>query len=151
MKFIKIRDLEYVTADNSMINLLATCEEYGEIPMTLNLIDTEDIHTFLKADGSVVSLEQYCKTQHIAPYVEPAPLPEPIPQVITMRQCRLYLLNQNLLDNVENIVSQNKAWQIEWEYATDVLKDSPLVSVLANELDLNQEQLNMMFIEASKL
>ena len=43
MKFTNIKDLKYITADNSMIDLLATCEEYGEIPMTLNLVDTEDI------------------------------------------------------------------------------------------------------------
>lgn len=66
MKFTNIRDLKYIIANNSMINLLATCEEYGEIPMTLNLVDTEDIHTFVKADGTEVPLEEYCKTIEIA-------------------------------------------------------------------------------------
>ena len=68
MKFTNIRDLKYITADNSMIDLLATCEEYGEIPMTLNLVDTEDIHTFMKSDGSEIPLEEYCKTLEIVPF-----------------------------------------------------------------------------------
>ena len=46
MKFTKVRDLRYSSEDKSTIDLLATCQEYGEIPMTLNIRDTEDIHTF---------------------------------------------------------------------------------------------------------
>ena len=42
MKFTKIRDLKYVTADKAMVDLYITCQEYGEIPMTLNIIDTEE-------------------------------------------------------------------------------------------------------------
>lgn len=68
MKFTIIRDLKYITANNSMIDLLATCEEYGEIPMTLNLVGTEDLHTFVKPDGTEIPLEEYCKTQSIIPF-----------------------------------------------------------------------------------
>ena len=46
MKFTNIRDLKYSSADNSTIDLFATCEEYGEIPMTLNIVDTEDLHEY---------------------------------------------------------------------------------------------------------
>ena len=151
MKFTNIRDLKYITADNSMIDLLVTCKEYGEIPMTLNLVDTEDIHTFVKADGSEVPLEQYCKTQYIAPYVEPEPLPEPIPQVITMRQARLQLLEVGLLDDVEALVSQDRKSQIEWEYANEVYRQSPLIESVKEAMSLTDEQIDSMFLEASKL
>ena len=67
MKFTNIKDLKYVAPDNSMIDLLATCEEYGEIPMTLNLVNTEDLHTAVLTDGSEMPLEAYCLTQTIAP------------------------------------------------------------------------------------
>ena len=68
MKFTKVRDLKYSSANNSTIDLLATCSEYGEIPMTLNIVDTEDIHYYL--DGEELKpLEEYCKTQQIAEYV----------------------------------------------------------------------------------
>lgn len=46
MNFNNIKDLKYSKADNSTIDLLATCKEYGEIPMTLNIVDTEDNHHF---------------------------------------------------------------------------------------------------------
>ena len=70
---------------------------------------------------------------------------------ITMRQARLYLLNAKLLSQVDSIVSQNEAWKIEWEYATDVVKNSPLVVALAEQLDLSAEAIDTMFNEASKL
>lgn len=150
MVFTNIRDLKYSKADNSFIDLLATCEEYGEIPMTLNLVDTEDLHTFVDKDGKEYPLEEYCKTLQIAPYVEPEVVVV-IPTSITMRQCRLYLLNQNLLDDVENIVSQNRAWQIEWEYENEVLRTNQLIVAMQSSLNLTDEQIDTMFLEASKL
>ena len=151
MKFTNIRDLKYVTTDNSMIDLFVTCQEYGEIPMTLNLIDTEDLHTFVKADGSEVPLEQYCKTQYIAPYVAPEPLPEPIPQVITMRQARLQLLEVGLLDDVEALIALDRKSQIEWEYANEVYRQSPLIELVKETMSLTDEQIDDMFLSASKL
>ena len=150
MVFTNIRDLKYSKADNSFIDLFATCEEYGEIPMTLNLVDTEDLHTFVDKDGKEYPLEEYCKTLEIAPYVEPEVVVV-IPPSITMRQCRLYLLNQNLLDDVENIVSQNRAWQIEWEYANEILRTNQLITAMQSSLNLTNEQVDTMFLEASKL
>ena len=151
MKFKNIRNLKYVTKDKSLIDLFVTCQEYGEIPMTLNLVDTEDIHTFVKADGSEVPLEHYCKSQYIAPYVEPEPLPEPIPEVITMRQARLQLLEVGLLDDVEALVALDRKSQIEWEYANEVYRQSTLVELLKEALSLTEEQIDDMFIAARKL
>ena len=70
---------------------------------------------------------------------------------ITMRQARLYLLGAGLLKQVDSIVSQNEAWKIEWEYATDVVKNSQLVVALSNQLGLSSEAIDVMFDEASKL
>lgn len=74
-----------------------------------------------------------------------------IPKSITMRQARLYLLNLGLLDEVEVIVSKNKAWQIEWEYANEVLRTNQLISALQQSLNLSDIDVDTMFIEASKL
>lgn len=150
MKFTNIKDLKYVTANKSMIDLFATCEEYGEIPMTLNLVDTEDIHTFVKPDGSEVPLEQYCKTLEIGAYIEPEPIII-IPQVITMRQARLQLLEVGLLDDVEALVALDRKSQIEWEYASEVYKESPLIESVKGALNLTDAQIDSMFVEASKL
>lgn len=151
MKYTNIRDLKYVTTNNSMIDLFATCGEYGEIPMTLNLASPEDIHTFVKSDGTEIPLEEYCKTQYIAPYVKPEPLPEQIPQVITMRQARLQLLEVGLLDDVEALVALDRKSQIEWEYASEVYRQSLLIESVKEAMSLTDEQIDNMFLEASKL
>lgn len=150
MKFTNIKDLKYSKADNSFIDLLATCEEYGEIPMTLNLVDIEDLHTFVKSDGIEVPLEQYCKTLEIGAYIEPEPVII-IPQVITMRQARLQLLKVGLLDDVEALVALDRKSQIEWEYASEVYKQSPLIETVKGALNLTDKQIDNMFVEASKL
>ena len=150
MKFTKIRDLKYITANNSMIDLFATCEEYGEIPMTLNLVDTEDIHTFVKPDGTEIPLEEYCKTLEIGDYIEPDPIII-IPKVITMSQARLQLLEVGLLDDVEALVALDRKSQIEWEYASEVYKQSPLIESVKGALNLTDAQIDNMFVEASKL
>lgn len=74
-----------------------------------------------------------------------------IQKTITLRQARLYLLSINLLDDLENIISQNRAYQIEWEYANQIERESPLVKILGQALVLNDERIDEMFTEASKL
>lgn len=150
MKFTNIRDLKYVTANKSSIDLFVTCQEYGEIPMTLDLVDTEDIHTFVKPDGKEVPLEQYCKTLEIGAYIEPEPIII-IPEVITMRQARLQLLEVGLLDDVEAFVALDRKSQIEWEYANEVYRQSTLIESAKGALNLTDEQIDNMFVEASKL
>ena len=74
-----------------------------------------------------------------------------IPKFITLRQARLYLLSIDLLDDLENIINQNRAYQIEWEYANQIERESPLVKILGQTLNLNDEQIDNMFMEASKI
>jgi hypothetical protein len=74
-----------------------------------------------------------------------------VPSSITPRQARLKLLEVNLLDNLEAVITTNRAWQIEWEYATEVKRDSPLIDAVASEASLTVEQIDQMFLEASKL
>lgn len=74
-----------------------------------------------------------------------------IPQTITLRQARLQLLKIELLDELENIISQNRAYQIEWEYANTIERTSPLVAILGVALNLDDEAIDNIFMEASKL
>ena len=74
-----------------------------------------------------------------------------IPKTITLRQARLYLLSIGLLDDLENIINQNRAYQIEWEYANSIERDTPLVKILGQTLNLDDEQIDNMFMEASKI
>ena len=74
-----------------------------------------------------------------------------IPKTITLRQARLYLLSIGLLDDLENIIIQNRAYQIEWEYANQIERESPLVTILGQALELDDVAIDNMFIEASKI
>lgn len=73
-----------------------------------------------------------------------------VPNSITMRQAKLHLLELGLLDEVESIISSNRAWQIEWSSST-VERVSPLIEVLKTTLALTDDVVDDMFIAASKL
>lgn len=70
---------------------------------------------------------------------------------VTPRQARLKLIEADLLDNLEAIIETNRAWKIEWEYATEVKRDSPLIEAVTNQAGLTSEQIDELFMEASKL
>lgn len=77
------------------------------------------------------------------------PAPMTVPESVTMRQARLALNAAGLLDQVTQAVAASGAEaQIEWEYATEVKRDWPLVVQLGELLSLD---LDALFIEASKL
>jgi hypothetical protein len=70
---------------------------------------------------------------------------------ISMRQCRLKLLSMGLLESIEAEMAKDKTLSIEWEYATEVAIDNPLVLMLSEKLGLNEEDRVAMFEEARKL
>ena len=70
---------------------------------------------------------------------------------ITPRQARLKLLELGLLDALENTIKTNRAWEIEWEYATSVKRDSPLIGAVASVVGLTEDQIDVLFAEASQL
>lgn len=163
MIFKQIKGLKYVTADNSFIDLLATCEEYGEIPMTLNLGDSEDLHYFATGKFEVVlenkkevekeiliPLEEYCKTLEIAPYVEPEPVVI-IPNSITPLQAKLQLLDEELLDEVEVMVKLDRKIELYWANAQNFYRNDEILLGMATALGLSDAQLDDLFIKASKL
>lgn len=76
----------------------------------------------------------------------------PVPQSVTPRQVRLLLLQQGLLANVEQLMAtQDQAAQITWQYASEFLRNDPLLNNLATNLGLSEEQIDQFFIAASKL
>jgi hypothetical protein len=70
---------------------------------------------------------------------------------ISMRQARLELLNRNLLDDVNTALSSlSQAAQIEWEYATEVRREHPLVAQLSALLNMSESDMDSFF-DAAKL
>jgi hypothetical protein len=85
-------------------------------------------------------------------FIVATPMQAFVPQSVTMRQARLALLEVELLDDVEAVLAtQDRAVQIEWEYATTVERTSPLVGAIGQMVSYSDEQINELFIKASKL
>ena len=82
--------------------------------------------------------------------------PIAVPQVVTMRQARLALLSEALLDDVDvalqALTEPNKSSAIiEWEYSQTVERNRPFVALLGDALGLNDTQLDDLFILAATL
>ena len=120
---------------------------YGWIPFTAALDDTEALGKELYAKAIAGDYGT------IAPYIEPPPLPPTIPTAVTMRQARLALLQAGVLSLVETAIAsmESPAAQIEWNYSQEVNREQPLVKQLAEALNLTSDQLDNLFLEASKL
>lgn len=87
----------------------------------------------------------------------PAPPPAPlVPAEVTMRQARLALLAAGKLAQVDAAIDslpepQRSAARIEWEYSNAVLRGSPFVASLAPALNMTAEQIDALFVAASRL
>ena len=78
-------------------------------------------------------------------------IPKVVPQSITPLQAKLQLLKLGLLDEVEALVTGDRTAQLYWEYASVVERDNAVLLLMANSIGLTSEQVDEMFIEASKL
>jgi hypothetical protein len=84
------------------------------------------------------------------------PITQPIPEAVTARQARLALLGAGVLANVDQALAsipgvEGEAARIEWEYASEVRRDSPLIAALAPALGLTEEQVDDLFRAAEGL
>ena len=76
------------------------------------------------------------------------------PKVVSMRQARLALLNAELLSQVDAAIEsftdpkEKEAAKIEWEYATEVRRDSIFTIRLAEALQLDEAKLDELFAAA---
>jgi len=84
------------------------------------------------------------------------PPPTPIPQVVTMRQARLALLQQGLLASVQPAIDaldepHSSTANIEWEYSQVVERNRAIVLMLAQVLELTDDDLDALFTLADTL
>ena len=108
------------------------------------------------------TIERFNFTRADFPDAQPPALPEyvpavvAVPEVVTMRQARLALLGAGLLAQVNTAVAnmpgaEGDAARIEWEYAQEVRRDSPLVAALSAAFGWTGAQLDAMFVSAKTL
>jgi len=79
-----------------------------------------------------------------------------IPKSVTMRQARLALLENGLLDTVQQAIANMQGVEgdkarIEWEFSSAVERDKQLVLSLTSALNLTETQLDALFILANTL
>ena len=85
-----------------------------------------------------------------------APVIPPRITKVTMRQARLALLGAGKLSMVDAAIAsmpepQKSAAHIEWEYSNEVQRHNSFVSALGPALGLTEEQIDALFVAASKL
>lgn len=85
-----------------------------------------------------------------------APAP-PVPEAVQMAQARLALLDAGLLSRVDAAIDaipdpiEREASRIEWEYRTEVYRNSQLVLSLGAALGLTDNQIDELFRQAAGL
>lgn len=117
-------------------------------------------------DGKIVSPAQSAEDPDFVAYIdwvnaggEPVMINYAVPVVphaVSMRQARLALLGAGLLTAVNEALAvmpgiEGEAARIEWEYATEVMRDSALVTGLSYALGLTEAQLDALFIAGAAL
>ncbi len=109
------------------------------------------------------TIERFNFTRADFPDAQPPALPEyvpavvAVPEVVTMRQARLALLQMGNLDAAEAAIDSipdatlRRAAQIEWEYAQGIERNSLLVQQVVSALQINDQQLDDLFALAGSL
>ena len=104
------------------------------------------------ADGAIVVSKPPEKVDGVWREVfalEPAPVF--VPQQVTMRQARLELLSRDFLSGVNAVIAvAGRGAQIEWEYASTVDRDNPVIAAVQQRQGMTDEQIDDLFREAAK-
>lgn len=79
-----------------------------------------------------------------------------VPKSVSMRQARLALLAIGKLSTIDNAIHtlpepQKTEAYIEWTYSSEVLRDRPFLLQITQALGMTEEEVDTLFIEASKL
>lgn len=128
--------------------------EFGYEPVTLkppvyNLITQSATETApVKIDG--VWTQQWVISELSAEQAE-INRKATVPQSVTMRQACIQLEVDGLLDDVEAIVATlPRVYQIEWQRASNVFRDNPLVEMVRQQKGMTSAQIDDLFIAADK-
>lgn len=115
---------------------------------------------FIDADGDVFAFEDSDSPSFVAKYAQPdwtqipelpivASPPLGVPQQVSMRQACLELEDAGLLDDVEALVATlPRPYQIEWQRASMVQRNNPLVEVVRVQQGMTPEDVDALFVRA---
>lgn len=122
---------------------------YAPLPPYSTMIEPPEV-----AEGKVAMFTGSGWVESDPPEVLPPAVP--VPASITMRQARLQLHAIGKLAAVQDAINQlpeppKTSAQIEWDYAAVVERASPFVALLTPALGLSDEEMDELFIQASKL
>lgn len=134
---------------------------YAYNPTTGELIRTDTVADWMGTtevpppDFDPVAAGCFWRDDHWEVVAAPPPT-LPVPVAVTMRQARLALLGAGLLAQVDAAIAampgvEGEAARIEWEYAQEVRRDSPLVVGLSAALGLTEETLDNLYRTAAGL
>lgn len=84
------------------------------------------------------------------------PPPPEVPSEVTMRQAKLALLRAGYLTTVNQAIAampgvEGEAARIEWEYSSVMCRDKPFVQAIGQVVGLTSEQIDNLFIAASRI
>ena len=112
---------------------------------TLHFLDSAEFEYLLPADCIAITDEEAQAIQADQEANKPVIIPN-----ISMRQARMMLLNESLLDEVNSAITTPDQ-HIWWDYSTTVERNHPLVDAVLTALGKTSEDIDQMFIEAAKL
>lgn len=139
------------SADFLIENNLVQVKNY--IPFDSSVQKSVITEPYLAEDGFAYTVKVFDKSQEDLD----AELAEwRASSVVSMRQARLALSRQGLLDAVNTAINnmqgaEGQEAQITWDFATEVRRTDSLVQSLATVLNLTDDQLDQLFITASQL
>ena len=79
------------------------------------------------------------------------PIVEEIPQSVTRLQAKLALLDMGMLDAVEVLLNNDRRAKIYWEDAVTLERQNPTLLGMASSLNLTEQDLDNLFLAASKI
>jgi hypothetical protein len=75
-----------------------------------------------------------------------------VPPVVSMAQAKRQLVRANLIDHIDAAVAQaDKETQVVWQTATEIRRDSEFIENMKAAVNLNDEQIDQLFIAASQI